>query len=273
VASSQRLRGLLGNASPARCLQGLWGCLLACLFPPKCLVCGSFDGIRPPPRNSSEIPFFRSLEPYFCPSCISGISPIGSPFCSSCGAPFISREGQDHTCGECLAEERDFKKARSFGVYEGTLLEAVHRLKYGKRVPMARPLALAVRKTFFEYWSPEKVDLLVPVPLHIKRLRERGFNQAYLLVMRWAKRDGLRCDGRLLRRVRWTEPQTTMNRKDRRKNVKGAFAVNRPELVRGKRIVLVDDVYTTGSTVNECAKVLKRAGAEEVNVLTLARAV
>ena len=152
-------------------------------------------------------------------------------------------------------------------------MEAVHGLKYGKRIPMALPLAAAVRKTFFEHWSSEKVDLLVPVPLHIKRLRERGFNQAYLLVMRWAKRDGVCCDGRLLRRVRWTEPQTTMNRKDRRKNVKGAFAVNRPEAVRGKRIVLVDDVYTTGSTVNECAKVLKKAGAEEVDVLTLARAV
>jgi ComF family protein len=152
-------------------------------------------------------------------------------------------------------------------------MEAVHGFKYGKRVCISRPLAALVRGTFFEHWGPEKVDLFVPVPLHIKRLRQRGFNQAYLLVMRWAKRDGLCCDGRLLRRVRWTEPQTTMNRKDRRKNVKGAFAVNRPETVRGKRIVLVDDVYTTGSTVNECAKVLKRAGAEEVDVLTLARAV
>jgi ComF family protein len=152
-------------------------------------------------------------------------------------------------------------------------MEAVHRLKYGRHTSLSRPLSALVRKTFLECWDGTTVDLLIPVPLHLKRLRQRGFNQAHLLIRRWAKHDGIPFDGLTLLRNRWTEPQTALSRKERKKNIKDAFLIKYRERIRGKKIVLVDDVYTTGSTVNECARVLMKAGAELVDVLTLARAV
>jgi ComF family protein len=152
-------------------------------------------------------------------------------------------------------------------------MEAIHRLKYGRHTSLSQPLSALVRKTFFESWDGTTVDLLIPVPLHLKRLRQRGFNQAHLLIRGWAKQDGMAFDGLTLSRSRWTEPQTALSRKERKKNIRGAFVVKHPERIRGKKIVLVDDVYTTGSTVNECARVLIKAGAAFVDVLTLARAI
>lgn len=152
-------------------------------------------------------------------------------------------------------------------------MEAMHLFKYAKKASLSKPLGLLTRETFFRFWDNDSVDLVVPVPLHVKRLRERGFNQAHLLIRRWAKEEGISFDGLALFRSRWTEPQTTLSRAERQKNIKGAFSVVSPQNIKGKRILLVDDVYTTGSTVNECAKVLAKADAEFVDVLTLARAV
>lgn len=152
-------------------------------------------------------------------------------------------------------------------------MEAIHRLKYGRHTSLSRPLGALVGDTLFRFWDVNSVDLLVPVPLHLKRLRHRGFNQAHLLIQRWAKHDGIPFDGLTLLRNRWTEPQTALSRKERKKNIKGAFVVKTRDRIEGKKIVLVDDVYTTGSTVNECARVLMSAGAQIVDVLTLARAV
>jgi len=211
--------------------------------------------------------------PYFCGSCREGLIPIASPFCSICGLPFVSREGEEHICSECLLEKRYFRKARAFGVYGGHLMEAIHLLKYGKKTCLAQPLGVLAKETFFHFWDTDAMDLLVSVPLHIKRLRERGFNQAHLMIWKWAKREGIPFDGLALSRTRWTEPQTTLARTERRKNVRGAFSLRQPERIKGERILLVDDVFTTGATVNECARVLTRAGAAFVDVLTLARAV
>lgn len=152
-------------------------------------------------------------------------------------------------------------------------MEAIHLLKYGKKISMSRPLSGLARETFFRFWDGDNIELLVPVPLHVKRLRERGFNQAHVLIRRWAKQERIPLDGLTLFRSRWTAPQTALSRTERLKNIKGAFSVRHPQRIKGRKIVLVDDVYTTGSTVNECARVLMKAGAEFVDVLTLARAV
>jgi ComF family protein len=210
---------------------------------------------------------------HFCEACRKGVTRIGSPVCSKCGLPFVSREGIDHTCSECLQEERPFRKARAFGVYDGSLMEAIHIFKYAKKASLSRPLSALVRETFLRFWDSDTIDLIVPVPLHVKRLRERGFNQSYLLIKRWAKQEGLPFDGALLSRHRWTEPQTTLSRKERQRNIKGAFAARKPDRTKDKRILLVDDVYTTGATVTACAQVLLEACAESVDILTLARAV
>jgi ComF family protein len=123
------------------------------------------------------------------------------------------------------------------------------------------------------FWDADTVDLLVPVPLHVTRLRERGFNQAFLLITKWAKHEGLCFDGMSLCRRRRTDPQTGLSRQERGRNIRKAFAVRKPETIQGKRILLVDDVYTTGATVNACARILLEVGAATVDVLTLARAV
>ena len=152
-------------------------------------------------------------------------------------------------------------------------MEAIHLLKYRKKTSLSRPLGALARKTFVQFWDIDAIDLLVSVPLHVKRLRERGFNQAHLLIRGWAKQDGIPLDGLTLSRSRWTAPQTTLSRGERRKNIKGAFSVRHPNRIKGRKVLLVDDVYTTGATVNECARVLMKAGAEFVDVLTLARAI
>jgi ComF family protein len=173
----------------------------------------------------------------------------------------------------CLTERRYFRKARAFGVYEGTLMEAIHRLKYGGKTALSGPLGALAKEAFYQFWEVGTIDLLLPVPLHIKRLRERGFNQAHLINKKWASVEGIPFDGFTLSRSRWTEPQTSLSRAERRKNVKGAFSLRRPDRVKGKRILLVDDVFTTGATANECARVLLKAGGRWVDVLTLARTV
>ncbi|MDY6951466.1 MAG: ComF family protein [Thermodesulfobacteriota bacterium] len=253
--------------------QGFCKALVEAIFPSKCLICDAFDDWQPMGERDAPDRLACLTAPYFCASCQSRMTGIASPFCSRCGLPFVSREGEDHPCSECLLERKSFRKARAFGVYEGSLMEAIHRFKYARRTSLSRPLSALTKDTFCRFWGPGAVDLLIPVPLHIKRLRERGFNQAYLLIRRWAKLEKIVCDPFSLVRTRWTEPQTSLSRKERKKNMRHAFAVSHRERIEGQRILLVDDVYTTGSTANECARVLMEAGAEWVDLLTLARAV
>lgn len=255
-------------------LQRLPKAFLHAIFPPKCLICSAYyDSQQDSTGSDASYPISDLTTLYFCGSCRKDLTPIASPFCSRCGLPFVSREGESHTCSECLLEKRYFRKARAFGVYDGSLMEAIHLFKYRKKSLLSRPLSTLARETFFQFWDVGGIDLLVSVPLHVKRLRERGFNQAHLLIRRWARQDGIVLEGLTLIRSRWTEPQTTLSRTERRKNIKGAFSLRHPEKIKGRKVLLVDDVYTTGATVNECARVLMKAGAEFVDVLTLARAV
>nr|MBW1795956.1 ComF family protein [Deltaproteobacteria bacterium] len=255
-------------------LQRLSQPFVYAIFPPMCFICSTYyDSREASIGTDASDPVSDLTVPYFCESCREGLLPIASPFCSRCGLPFISREGDNHTCSECLLGKKYYRKARAFGIYDGSLMEAIHLLKYRKKTSISRPLSALARETFFRFWDINTIDLLVSVPLHVKRLRERGFNQAHLLIRRWAKQEGISLDGLTLSRSRWTEPQTSLSRAERRKNIKGAFSVRHPERIKGRKVLLVDDVYTTGATVNECARVLMKAGAEFVDVLTLARAV
>ena len=185
-------------------LQKIYQSFLDAIFPRRCLICSAFEGSQ---RTGDEV-VFDALAPVtapcFCASCRKDLRPIASPFCSKCGRPFISREGDNHVCWECLIEQRHFRRSRAFGLYDGALMEAIHRLKYGRHTSLSRPLSALLRETFFQCWDVTTVDLLVPVPLHLKRLRQRGFNQALLLIRRWAKQDGIPFDGLTLSRSRWT---------------------------------------------------------------------
>ena len=162
-----------------------------------------------------------------------------------------------------------FDRARSFGTYEGDLQKLIHLMKYGGMRPVAKELGRLMVAAADEF---ETVDCLVPVPLHRRRWWRRGFNQADLLAAAMSREVDIPVRRGLLRRARATESQAGLSNRQRRANVAGAFTATRPSQVRGRRILLVDDVMTTGATLNACATALKRAGAEYVGAVTSARA-
>lgn len=196
---------------------------------------------------------------------------ISHPLCQVCGIPFVGI-GTDHLCGDCLKNPPSFDVARAGFVYEGHCRELIHAFKYQNKTHLRRPLALLARERLTEFVASRCPDLIVPVPLHRKRLRSRGFNQAVLLGELLAYEWRLPLERQVLQRVRWTKPQINLSADDRRENVKGAFAVADSVAVAGKRVLILDDVLTTGSTVEECSRMLKRAGAVDVAVITVARA-
>jgi ComF family protein len=244
------------------------------LFPARCLGCGRFfhrqaraggDGARAPATGGT-------LADYFCPACSGGWTAVTSPLCSRCGMVFTSRAGPDHLCGRCLARPGAFTLARAAGVYDGTLRIAIHALKFKGHTRMADPLGRLLFATYRRYWKVGDIDLIAPIPLHRRRFRRRGFNQAFLLVKAWPLAGEAVVVRDLLARSRPTPPQTGLDRRQRRINIKNAFCVRRPGESAGRRILLVDDVLTTGATAEACAAVLIRDGATRVDVLTLARA-
>jgi ComF family protein len=158
------------------------------------------------------------------------------------------------------------------GAYDGSLQETIHRWKYQGKITLTSFFGEWMTEGIYHYWDPNLFDLLIPVPLHPQRLRERGFNQALLLVRELSRRTGIPHRKRVLQKRKLTIPQVNLSGIEREKEVRGSFHVIGREEVEGKTILLVDDVYTTGSTVNECSKVLVAAGAERVDVLTLAHA-
>jgi ComF family protein len=229
------------------------------IFPPRCITCSLIL------EEHSPLPF--------CPNCKAGIRFIRSPLCPRCGIPFPSVEGEDHLCGECLVTQRPYAVARAVGLYEETLMKAIHLFKYRGRIGIGKVLGKIMADFAGGLWDMNVFDLIIPVPLHRKRLRERGFNQAVVLAREIAKRFKLPLDFLTLRRAVFTEPQVGMGKEDRSVNVRGAFIIRKPERTAGKRILLVDDVYTTGSTLMECTRTLLKAETDSVAVFTLAKAV
>ena len=187
---------------------------------------------------------------------------------------FTGRQGMDHRCGDCIRRPKAYTIARSALLYTPGFRKVIHQFKYRGKIQLAAPLGEILLATFLRFWDSDDMDLVLPVPLHSGRFRQRGFNQAQRLVMDWQHLDSrLAPTVRLLVRTRATAPQTGLGKAQRRRNMHHAFGVQRPEAVRFRRILLVDDVYTTGATANECARALMRCGAARVDVLTLARAV
>ena len=176
-------------------------------------------------------------------------------------------------CGECRDQPRTFRAARSAGLYEGVLRTLILRFKYSPSRPLADPLAAVLHECMLRrrVLNPDKIDCLLPVPVHPQRLRERDYNQSAEMAIVVGRRMRIPVDTKSLRKTRETRPQMTLSARDRQSNLVGAFAVRDADAVRGKRILLIDDVMTTGATAQECAKTLLAAGAAEVRVLTLAR--
>jgi len=237
--------------------------LIDLIFPPRCLICQAFLQDQNTLQGGQDLPF--------CQACFNDFTVIRSPICSLCGRPFSDGAERDRVCEDCLRKRPSYDVARAPYLYDGALMTAIHELKYAQRSHLADSLG-SLLASFAQTWIGElKGSLIMPVPLHPRRLRARGFNQSLLLARCVASKTGSDLDFLSLRRTKFTKPQTELTSEERKKNVRKAFEVMKPELVKGRTILLVDDVATTGSTLNECAKALKRAGAESVLCLVLAR--
>ncbi|MDP3938629.1 MAG: phosphoribosyltransferase family protein [Deltaproteobacteria bacterium] len=253
--------------------------LLDVLAPAACPLCGS-QAARGPTR--------------FCRRCARTFRAVASPLCTCCGVPFAAAMA-DHPCGACVRQPPAFGAVRAGGRYEGGLLDSIHRLKFAGDIVQITALALLLVRALRRLPRPHAsrlqaapsphhvvldarppYDLVVPVPLHPRRIRERGFNQAHLLAAALLRGGRLASWAELapdaLIRTRETTPQTRLTRIARQSNLRGAFR-GRAERVRGRHVLLVDDVMTTGATLDACARALRRAGARRIDAVVTARAV
>ena len=231
---------------------------LGFFYPEACQYCGQERaGVR---------------EGFIGANCRQNVKFIQPPFCGVCGLPFQGDITTPFACANCREMELHFSHARSAVAAQGMVLELVHRYKYQRHLWLEPFLAALLSQQALPGLQSEKWDLLIPVPLHPLKQKEREFNQATRLTRRLGVAASIPVQADLLCRVAPTRTQTRLSRSERAANVHGAFACNGSRhVLKGKRVVLVDDVLTTGATTSACAHVLKRHGAAEVCVWTLAR--
>ncbi len=276
-------------------LKRLYHTWIDALFPVKCLVCDCFFEAAGPcpgpyasgrhsggcnPLDHGGVSIERLFSPLVCAGCAGEITAVNGPICLSCGIMFKSSEGDNRFCGNCITAPKYFKTARASAVYDQAMIHLIHCFKYNAKIQLANPFSALLLSALKRYWDADSFDAIMPVPLSANRMRQRGFNQAYLLICNWKKTadqlrmdlPGARISKDVLIRNRTSLPQTGLGRKARMQNIKNVFSVRQGADIKEKRILLVDDVYTTGATVNECARELMHSGARSVDVLTLARA-
>ena len=232
------------------------GALLDMLYPRRCIGCG----VASP-----------SMFQHICWDCWSLVQKVDPPFCRICGDPVAGSIVHDFVCFACSETEPYFDAARSVVRYDGVVGEALKQLKYHGAMWLAPDLAALMERCLRAEYSGLEFDWLLPVPLFHVRRRARGYNQSALLAGELARRMGSKTSRRLIKRIRPTVTQTNLTAAQRLSNVQNAFEYRREKKLAGQRVLLVDDVMTTGATVNACAKALKKGGALSVHVLTVAR--
>ncbi|QGP80933.1 ComF family protein [Sphingobium sp. CAP-1] len=231
-------------------LKGLLQPAVDYALPPRCPGCGQIV----------------AEDFAFCLSCWSGMEFLSEPCCARCGLPFPHDMGEGAECGACLADPPPWDSARAVLAYGDVARTVALRLKYGRRIGLARLIA----RQMLRHVGAEEA-LIVPVPLHRWRLWHRGFNQSALIADHLGRLTGWPVDKRALLRVKRTQPLRGMNPAQRAKAVRGAFALAQGHGVKGRRVLLIDDVHTSGATAAACVRALKRGGAGTVRLLCWAR--
>ncbi len=244
-------RGWLAEVSDA---------LVSVFFPAGCRIC---DRLL---NGASRVPV--------CEECLNSFVPVGKIACEVCGRPLpgLTRgQGQELLCPACLEKTYAFDRARSLAVYEGALVHAILLLKFERIGPLGAWFAERLAETVIAGGEAMEADMVVPVPLHRERERERGYNQAALLSKPLAKRLRLPHKAVLLMRTRARPDKRILSLEERWESVRGAFATRPGSQVDSRRVLLVDDVLTTGATLDACARALREVGAKSVLGLTIAR--
>ena len=225
------------------------------LYPPICPICGA-----------------RIEEPHcLCADCYNHLNFITEPCCQICGRPFEYKGLNDLICGACMKKAPAFSMARSVLEYDDFSKQLILAYKHGDRTdltPLLIKFLLQADNVIFK-----DIDVIIPVQLHWTRFLKRRYNQSSLLGKALGKKLKIPFRSKYLKRIRMTESQGTKNHREREKNIRNAFQVSNPVAIRGKNILLIDDVMTTGATTKECAKILKKAGAKDIKVITLYRVI
>jgi ComF family protein len=236
-----------------------WKEILELVYPPRCGVCQ------------------RLGEPALCPACEEGIEYLQPPYCYGCGKALLPTMGEGALCGECRLEPPDWVGARAVGLHRGVLRDAILAMKFKSTRELVEPLGrLLAERVEAEPRYPRALDFgrvegIIPVALHPRRRAERGFDQSSLMAREMGRRLGLPVVEDLLSRVKHTKRQSGLSQAQRQRNLQGAFRVKDKQLVRGGRFLVVDDVNTTGSTLQAVVGVLRRADAAEIYALTVTR--
>lgn len=228
--------------------------LIDFILPPRCLMCGKVI----------------HSENSLCVDCFNQITFISNPYCTHCGKPLINTFHDNLYCVDCLKGKSPFRLCRSAVVYDTFSKKLILDFKFADHIEnkylLSRWLFMAGADIF-----KQGIDLIIPVPLHYSRLFKRKYNQSAILAHELSKLTKIPANYKALKKIRHTIPQVQCDGKQRIKNVRNAFEISLPENIKGKRVLLIDDVYTTGATLTECAKALKRKGAKSVDALTVAR--
>jgi len=227
--------------------------LFKLLLPPACPLC------------SSTFPMGYAAP--FCPACLGDFTPLPPAHCPVCALPFSGSENSSHLCGRCIKKQPAFVNVFAVGVYEKSLRHAIHHLKFNQRLSLDRGLGTLLDHAV----DPALIiDIVIPVPLSRLKLQQRGYNQSYLLAREFSRLRGLSVENKLLCKVRETKDQHGLSALERETNLRAAFMLERP--LRGETVLLVDDVLTTGKTVEACCQTLRQGGAGDIYVAVIGRA-
>ncbi len=227
--------------------------ILEWIFPSKCIFCSSILSIN-------------SEEKIFCQKCIEYFTYIEKPICIKCGRTVD--EDADSVCNDCRNIQYKFVRNMSVFYYDDFVRHLIFKFKYGKGVYVGNKLGEIMSNYFFDNYI-KNIDLIIPIPLHKSKQRARGFNQALILSKHISKKTGIPLSEKGLIRIKNTRPQSKLSISQRQKNLKDAFQINKTLNIQNKNILLIDDIFTSGSTINNCTKILHENGAKDVFSFTL----